>query len=404
MDSRLEELSFTYFPENYRWSHGLLIGLNMAPWGGAEIGEVNRIGLRLKNRVGDDDAWFREWSREARKVEDTGRERIAEGYTTSGARYLHRASAYYHVGERFLQPKSKEGLDAYMRGVACFRDAAKYIKRPRMEHVEIPYDGKSLPAVYVHAESANSSGKVPAVVFFDGLDVTKEIQYFKGVADLVARGIACLIVDGPGNGESIRFRNLYLRHDTEHYATPVFDYLAARPEVDAKRIGVMAISLGGYYAPRSAAFEPRFAACIAWGAQWDYHAVWKERLDRIARGEQLSLSVAWEHLLWIFGASTKEEALKRLEGFRRLVLDHDALDNAAAVANLREQQLAALAQVVEPPAQGGINYLLIAPPALAGSAQAWADYRQSTGHLAQVVTVRPGRLRASHRHSSSSTW
>ena len=70
MTARLEELSFTYFPENYRWSHGLLIGLNMAPWGGAEIGEVNRIGLRLKNRVGDDDAWFREWVREARTVED----------------------------------------------------------------------------------------------------------------------------------------------------------------------------------------------------------------------------------------------------------------------------------------------------------------------------------------------
>ena len=78
MDAKLEELSFTYFPENYRWSHGLLIGLNMAPWGGAEIGEVNRVGLRLKSRVGDDDAWFREWAREARKVEDVGRQRIAE--------------------------------------------------------------------------------------------------------------------------------------------------------------------------------------------------------------------------------------------------------------------------------------------------------------------------------------
>src|SRR5574338_955604 len=58
MDAKLEELSFTYFPENYRWSHGLLIGLNMAPWGGAEIGEINRIGLRLRDRIGDDDAWF----------------------------------------------------------------------------------------------------------------------------------------------------------------------------------------------------------------------------------------------------------------------------------------------------------------------------------------------------------
>src|SRR4026208_1507837 len=176
MDAKLEELSFTYFPENYRWSHGLLIGLNMAPWGGAEIGEVNRVGLRLKSRIGDDDAWFREWAREARKVEDAGRKRIAEGCAGGGARYRRRASAYYHVGERFLQPKNREGLDAYMRVVACFRDAAKYIRRPRMEHLEIPYDGKSLPAVYVHAEPANSSGKVPAVVFFAGLGVHKEIQ------------------------------------------------------------------------------------------------------------------------------------------------------------------------------------------------------------------------------------
>ena len=317
MAAALEELSFTYFPENYRWSHGLLIGLNMAPWGGAEIGEVNRVGLRLKKCVGDDDAWFREWEREARAVEDRGRQRIAEGYKTSGAQYLQRASAYYHVGERFLQPKSKAGNDAYMRGVDCFRDAAKYVKRPRMEHVEIPYGDTSLPAIYVHAEPANKGGKVPAMVFFDGLDVTKEIQYFKGVADLVARGIACLIVDGPGNGESIRFRDLYLRHDTEHYATPVFDYLAARPEVDAKRIGVMAISLGGYYAPRAAAFEQRFACCIAWGAQWDYQKIWLDRFERLAKARY---AVAVGRLRSTFpgclNARSQDEVLKRLEPFK----------------------------------------------------------------------------------------
>jgi dipeptidyl aminopeptidase/acylaminoacyl peptidase len=310
------ELSFTYFPENYRWSHGLLIGLNSAPWGGAEIGEINRIGLRLKDHVGDDDAWFREWAREARIVEDRGRARMAEGFTTSGAQYLQRASMYYHVGERFLQPKSKEGDDAYMRGVNCLRDAAKYIKRPKLEHVEIPYGDTGLPAIYVHVEPANRGGKVPAMVFFDGLDVTKEIQYLKGVADLAARGIACLIVDGPGNGESIRFRNLYLRHDTEHYATPVFDYLSQRPEVDAKRIGVMAISLGGYYAPRAAAMEPRFACCLAWGAQWDYQKIWQDRFDRLARADTPSLSVAAQHISWVLNASSQDDALKRLEPFK----------------------------------------------------------------------------------------
>jgi fermentation-respiration switch protein FrsA (DUF1100 family) len=153
------------------------------------------------------------------------------------------------------------------------------------------------------------------MIFFDGFAVTMEIQYFKGVPDLVARGIACLIVDGPGNGEAIRFRNLPLHHETERYASAAYEYLAAQPEIDPARIGVMALSLGGYYAPRAAAFEPRLAACLAWGAQWDYHAVWKERLDRIARGETLSLSVPWEHLLWVFGAKSREEALRKLEGF-----------------------------------------------------------------------------------------
>jgi len=314
MNDKLEELSFTYFPENYRWSHGLLIGLNMAPWGGAEIGEVNRIGLRLKKCVGDDDSWFYEWSREARSVEERGRERIRDGKTASGAQYLQRASAYYHVGERFLQPKSEKGLDAFMRGVRCFRDAAKHFKRPRVEHVEIPYEGASLPALYVHAES--QSGKVPAVVFFDGLDVTKEIQYFKGVPDLVARGIACLIVDGPGNGESIRLRGLYLRHDTEHYATPVWEYLASRPEIDAKRIGVMAISLGGYYAPRAAAFEQRYACCLAWGAQWDYQKIWRDRFERLARADTPSLSVAAQHISWVLNVTSQDDVIKCLEPFK----------------------------------------------------------------------------------------
>src|SRR5712664_189244 len=144
-----DDLSFTYFPDNYRWSHGMLLPLGGAPWGGGEIGEVHRVGLRLRDRVGDDRAWFEEWTRMADSVSARGRERLAAGHDTSAAAYLLRAAHYYHVGERFLQPKSPDGLAAYRRGVDCFREAARRVRRPRIEHVEVPYEGATLPALFV---------------------------------------------------------------------------------------------------------------------------------------------------------------------------------------------------------------------------------------------------------------
>jgi hypothetical protein len=98
------DLAFNYFPDNYRWSHGLLIALGGAPWGGGEIDEINRIGLRLKHRVGDDAAWFREWSGEAERLENIGHSEAAKGHALTAAAYLFRAAHYCHVGERFVQP------------------------------------------------------------------------------------------------------------------------------------------------------------------------------------------------------------------------------------------------------------------------------------------------------------
>src|SRR5207244_6982129 len=181
----------------------------------------------------------------------------------TAAAYLMRAAHYYQTGERFLQPKSERGMAIYRKAVAAFRDAAAMVRRPRIEPVDVPYGDTRLPALFVHPDPPAASGRtVPAMVFLDGFDVTKEIQYFKGVPDLIARGIACLIVDGPGNGEGVRFRNLPLLAETERYAGAAYDYLAARPDIDPKRIGVMALSLGGYYAPRAAALDRRFACAI----------------------------------------------------------------------------------------------------------------------------------------------
>ena len=317
MIGRNDDPAFLYFPDNYRWSMGLLICLSAAPWMGIEIDEVHRVGRALTDRVGDDHAWFEEWTRMGERIEARGRAARETGHNLTAASCFMRASRYYQTGERFIHPRSQHSMEVYTRSVQIFQDAAALIRHPRIEPVEVPYEGTSLPALLVHPDPAAAGSKpAPCMVFFDGFDVTKELQYGYGVPDLAARGVGCLIVDGPGNGESVRYRNLPLIAETERYGTAAYEYLAGRSEFDAKRIGVMALSLGGYYAPRTAALEPRFACCVAWGAQWDYHAIWAKRLDELASGRVLSLSVPPEHLQWVLGVSSNEAALKKLEAFR----------------------------------------------------------------------------------------
>jgi dienelactone hydrolase len=316
-DDKRDDPAFLYFPTNYRWSMGLLICLSAAPWTGVEIDEVNRVGRALADKVGDDAAWFEEWARMGEKIEARGRDALRAGHKLTAASCFMRATRYYQTGERFIQPRSQRSMEIYARSVQLFKDAAAMIRRPRIEPVEVPYGNTSLPALLVHPDREVTGARpAPAMVFFDGFDVTKELQYGYGIPDLAARGVGCLVVDGPGNGESVRFRNLPLIAETENYATPAYEYLAARDEFDSNRIGVMALSLGGYYAPRAAALEPRFACCVAWGAQWDYHEIWARRLEELDSGKVLSLSVPPEHLQWVLGVSDRAAALKKLEGFR----------------------------------------------------------------------------------------
>jgi alpha-beta hydrolase superfamily lysophospholipase len=200
----------------------------------------------------------------------------------------------------------------YKKSLSCFRKFAELTDRPKIEVVELPSKHGAFPAYFVHAE--NASGKrTPCVVRFGGFDTQKEIQYLRGVPDLVRRGFSCLLVDGPGQGEAIRFRGMHMRYDFDVAGSAALDYLQTRDDVDMKRVAILAMSLGGYYAPRCAAMDPRFSACIAWGPIWDYHATWTKRIQSL---KDAALPVPAEHLLWTTGTETYEDALKKLEGFK----------------------------------------------------------------------------------------
>jgi dienelactone hydrolase len=304
---------FMMFPENYTWSGTVLNAIASSYWEGAEMGEIYKVCFSLKDKVGNWGAWFSAWNEMAEKVAALGEKAEKEGHIqTASAAYM-RAGHYIQLGERLLQPRTPESQKAFARSVALFKKGAPHYPFLSIEPVEIPFEkGTSLPGYFVKRKDSPTDTKWPTVVFFDGLDGTKEMHFFKGVPELIKRGMACLVLDGPGTGECIRFRGMHLRYDYDVAGTATVNYLETRKDVNKDRLAVMGVSLGGYYAPRCAAFEKRFKACVAWGATYDYHATWKKRIES---GMKASLSVPGDHIKWILGVDSFDEALKKLENF-----------------------------------------------------------------------------------------
>ncbi|MGK3204279.1 alpha/beta hydrolase family protein [Amycolatopsis sp. MEPSY49] len=184
----------------------------------------------------------------------------------------------------------------------------------------MPYRENSLPGLLIHAHG--DEPQPPMVVHLNGLDSTKEMIYGTGIArEYARRGISTLIVDQPGSGESLRLRGIPGIVESERYGTACLDYLLSRGDCDPDRIGIAGWSLGGYFAPRVAAYEPRFAFCVAWGAIYDWGALQRRRQQQLAEAPaERSVPRFWEHVLWTFG-QTSVEGLARFTARMNLVED-----------------------------------------------------------------------------------
>ena len=322
---------FLYFPENFMWSQGMMIAIEMARWGGAAMSEVDRVGRRLKDKVGDNEAWGAEWDKEAQRIEAMGDGAKAAGWKLSAAGHYLRAATYYFIGERFVGLGPKK-IELYQSCLRCFRAGIKD-RFPNIERVEVPYQDEG---------KAPGDGPKPTVVFFDGLDSTKELSILFGGVELALRGINTMAIDGPGQGEALRLQNIPSRHDYEVPGAAAYDYVASRKDVDAKRVAVMAFSMGGYYAPRVAAFEKRYAACIAWGGHYDYHATWITR-RKILESGGTKVSAPHFQLPWVMGMPDMDSAMKKCEAYKLegvankvtcpFLVTHGEEDSISPVAN-----------------------------------------------------------------------
>jgi dienelactone hydrolase len=130
----------------------------------------------------------------------------------------------------------------------------------RVEPVWIPFRDKAIPA-WFHLPPGYQGGRLPVIISIPGMDSFKEAMVALYGDRWLNRGIAVLAIDGPGQYEAPMLGLYFSTEAWVETGPAVVDWLAARPEIDAGRIGVTGTSFGSFFGTILTAHEPRVRAC-----------------------------------------------------------------------------------------------------------------------------------------------
>jgi Prolyl oligopeptidase family len=305
-----EPFGWHHWPEHPWLAYQFRRGLGETQEGGGSVSEVFQAASRMI--PGDLESWHTEWMRIADRNWSRGLAAEKAGHIRTAMNCFLRAADYYRQAEFHLEPADPRRVPTFEKMEACSK---KFLARlnPPGEAVDIPYEpGKPICGYFVRAPFPGD--KLPVLICMGGLDSIKDEMWFMQAHGCLQRGISVLMIDGPGQGGTLRRHGLPTRHDYEVPIGKCIDWLLQRDDIDPSRIAVSGSSLGGYYAARAGAMEPRLAACISHGAIWDIHERWK------ARDENHGLA---GHIKWVFGAKSMAEATEIAKPFKlQGVLEH----------------------------------------------------------------------------------
>jgi dienelactone hydrolase len=261
---------------------------------GIDLNDFQRVTAAIESW----DDWCQRWCDCGAMHEAMGREAEARRCYASAAEHYFHAAMAYHFGKFLFVHRPDELRSAHERSLHAYQQALPYFDVPG-ERVAIPYEAGD--TMYGILRKPWHTPRPPVVILVPGLDSVKEELHTYG-DDFLRRGMAVLAVDGPGQGE-MEYQHP-LRHDYEVPVRYAIDYLERRADVDASRVGLMGVSLGGYFAPRAAAFEPRLKAAIGVAGAYSF-ADHFERVPGLTRA-------AFIHRL---KAKDAEEARAKLQAF-----------------------------------------------------------------------------------------
>jgi len=221
--------------------------------------------LRVTAQVETWPEWLPAWAENgdmhaglAREAEECGRAR------TAGEAW-NRAALSYHFAKFVWMVDMDHYRDTADKAVAALREVHRLLD-PTAERVEIPFEGKVMVA---NLRRPANGGRPPLVLLLPGLDSTKE-EFWEWENVFLQRGLATLSLDGPGQGETGYTTRIHPNYEVA--VSAALDHLHWDGAV-----GLAGVSLGGYYAPRAAAFEPRVRAAVGVSGAYNFGEVWDKR-------------------------------------------------------------------------------------------------------------------------------
>jgi dienelactone hydrolase len=215
------------------------------------------------------DEWLGAWCANADVHADMAEDAAGRGRRVSAGEAWARATVGYHFAKFVWVVDPERSRAAADRAVAAMGKTHEYLD-PSAERLEVPLDDGR---VVGNLRRPSGEAQPPLVLLVPGLDSTKE-EFFRLENVFLDRGMATVSMDGPGQGES--GYDLPIRADYEVAVTAVLDAIGGRTDVDLDRVGLLGVSLGGYYAPRVLAFEPRVKAGVGLSGPYRFSDIWDD--------------------------------------------------------------------------------------------------------------------------------
>lgn len=203
------------------------------------------------------------WSGAADRLGDRNRQRadeaLAAGHRATAASWYRAAAACYRVGQVPLPDADPQKRKMYTKLIESYGEAGA-LDDPPIEHVEIPWGAGALCGWLLRP---SGEGTPPTVIVMGGFDGWRE-EYHVGATYLVQRGIAVLLVDGPGQGETRLFQGIHMDKDVADAFSSMIDYLVADDRL-SDTVAIWGNSMGGFLAALIATQDARVAACVVNG-------------------------------------------------------------------------------------------------------------------------------------------